>query len=272
MSLVINTNTAASIASTNLQRSNSMLQKSLNRLSSGTKITSPADDAGGLAVSMKMGSAIRRTGAVDSNVTDAISFLQTQDGSLSTATKVLDRISELKILNEDPTKSASDRANYQTEFKALQAQLTLLKAEKFNGVDLFIASGSSVNVVTTETGGGIVAISQSDLSGAVTDGATDIANTSNTLGDITITNVVNAIQSIATLRASNGAETSQLLFSKELLSVNKTNLEAANSRILDTDVAEESTQFARWSILTQSGTAMLSQANAVPQTALRLLQ
>lgn len=271
MSLVINTNTAASIAASNLQRSNEMLQKSLNRLSSGMKIISPSDDAGGLAVSMKMGSAIRRTGAVESNVTDAISLLQTQDGTLSTATKVLDRISELKILNQDPTKSTSDLANYQTEFAALQAQLTLLKAEKFNAVDLFIAGGSSISVITTETGSGTVTISQSDLEGALTDGATDIADNTNTLGDITVDNVVNAVQAIATLRASNGAESSQLLFSKEMLTTNKVNLEAAKSRILDTDVAEESTQFARYSILTQSGTAMLAQANAVPQTALRLL-
>ena len=116
MSLVINTNTAATAASVNLRSSNMLLQKSLSRLSSGIRITSPADDAGGLAVSMKMSAAIRRTDAVNNNVGNAVSFLQTQDGGLKTSGEILDRISEIRTLYSDVTKNANDKANYETEF------------------------------------------------------------------------------------------------------------------------------------------------------------
>ena len=103
MSVVINTNSAATVASNNLAASNSMLQKSLNRLSSGSKIVSPADDAGGLAVSMKLTAAAKRSAAANINIGNSISFLQTQDGALKVTGKVLDRISELKTLYADPT-------------------------------------------------------------------------------------------------------------------------------------------------------------------------
>src|SRR5258706_12992445 len=103
MSVVINTNYAATVASTNLAASNTMLQKSLNRLSSGSKIVNPSDDAGGLAVSMKLSAAARRQGAVESNIGNSISLLQTQDGALKIAGKVLERISELKTLYTDVT-------------------------------------------------------------------------------------------------------------------------------------------------------------------------
>src|SRR5690606_27807262 len=115
----------------------SSLQKSLNRLSSGSKIVSPADDAGGLAVSMKLSAAARRQGAVASNIGNAISLLQSQDGAMKVTAKVLERISELKVLYSDVTKSNSDKANYDAEFLALQAQLVSNASEKFNGVTMF---------------------------------------------------------------------------------------------------------------------------------------
>src|SRR4029453_16676783 len=116
MSVVINTNYAATVASNNLATSNAMLQRSLNRLSSGSKIVNPADDAGGLAVSLKLSAAARRQGAVADNIGNAVSLLQTQDGALKVTSKILERISELKILYSDVTKSASDLANYDAEF------------------------------------------------------------------------------------------------------------------------------------------------------------
>lgn len=277
MSLVINTNTSASVAASNLQESNSLLQRSLNRLSSGSKITRPSDDAGGLAVSMKIKSAIKRNGAVQNNIGNAISFLQSQDGALKTVGKILDRMSELKILRDDPTKSTSDKSNYQTEFNALQKQLGNLKAESFNGVSLFSStSGNTLSLGITEDGTKTISITKSPISastGGLSIGGTDLTNVSNSLGTsgISVANIRTAIENIATMRASNGAEASQLEFAAEMLSVNKTNLQAANSRITDTDIAEESTQFARYNILTQSGVAMLAQANSTPQIALQLL-
>ena len=270
MSVVINTNYAATVASNNLAASNSMLQRSLNRLSSGTKIVNPADDAGGLAVSMKLSAAAKRAGATNNNIGNSVSFLQTQDGVLKVAGKVLDRISELKTLYSDPTKNADDLANYDAEFTQLQSQLTSLTSEQFNGVNLFGSSGLSVPV--SENGSSTVAITGKNLGDATSGiGAlTDSGVTS--LSGLNLTDVTDAIQNVATMRANNGAEQSRLGFASEVLTVSKANLEAANSRIMDVDVAEESTQLARWNILVQSGTAMLAQANASSQVALRLIQ
>jgi flagellin len=277
MSVVINTNYSATVASNNLAMSNQSLQKSLNRLSSGSKIVSPADDAGGLAVSMKLSAAAKRSGAAAVNIGNSASFLQTQDGVLKVTGKVLERMSELKTLYNDPTKNSTDLANYDSEFTSLQAQLTSLTAEKFNGVTLFGSTGSAgLSVAVTEDG---------NTTSAVTLANRDLASTSTGIGalttssitslgssGLTLKSITDAIQNVATYRAENGAEQSRLSFASELLTVNKANLEAANSRITDVDVAEESTQLARWNTLVQAGTAMLSQANQSAQTALRLLQ
>jgi flagellin len=269
MSVVINTNYAATVASNNLAASNAMLQKSLNRLSSGSKIVSPADDAGGLAVSMKLSAAAVRQGAVANNIGNATSLLQTQDGALKVTGQVLQRISELKTLYGDVTKSASDKSNYDAEFTALAAQLTANATETFNGVSLFgAASLGSVSV--DESGATNVVLAASDLSSASTGVGTVSAAT--TLNALQVSDVTTAIQNVATMRATNGSEQSRLTFAAELVTTNKANLEAANSRIVDVDVAAESTQLARWNILVQAGTAMLAQANQSAQSALKLLQ
>jgi flagellin len=247
-----------------------MLQTSLNRLSSGSKIVNPADDAGGLAVSMKLGATAKRQGAVASNIGNAISFLQTQDGALKVAGKVLDRIGELKTLYGDPTKNANDLANYDAEFTALQTQLSALGNEAFNSVNLF--SSSSLTVGVTEDGSTSVTVAGRDITSTSAGVGTITASSVADLGDVALSDITDAIQNVATMRASNGAEQSRFGFAAELVTVNKANLEAANSRITDVDVAEESTQLARWNILVQSGTAMLSQANQSTQIALQLLQ
>jgi flagellin len=265
MALTINTNISASVAATNLNRNNSLLQKSLARLSSGSRITSPADDAGGLAVSMKLEAAIARTDATSTNVANAMSFLQTQDGALKSAGQVLNRISELKLLSTDVTKSASDIANYDAEFTALKAQLTSTAAGTFNGVALF--GGGTLTVGISEDGAQTLAITQSALATNVT-AVTGAAN----LAALTVAVANTAITNVATSRAQNGAESSRLGFAAEMLSTSRTNLEAANSRIVDTDVAAESTKLARNSILVQAGSSMLAQANASSQSVLRLLQ
>jgi flagellin len=274
MSVVINTNYSATIAANNLASSNTSLQKSLNRLSSGSKIVSPSDDAGGLAVSMKLSAAAKRQGAVQTNIGNATSFLQTQDGALKITAKVLDRMSELKTLYADPTKNSSDLANYDSEFTALQAQLTALTSEKFNGVSLFGSTSLTVNATEDGSTSSAVTIAARDLSSTSAGIGALTVNTITSLGStgLTLTSITSAIQNIATFRATNGAEQSRLGFASELLTTNKANLEAATSRITDVDVAEESTQLARWNTLVQAGTAMLSQANQSAQTALKLLQ
>jgi flagellin len=260
MSVVINTNAAATVAANNLTQSNSSLQKSLNRLSSGSKIVDPSDDAGGLAVAMKISAAAKRSGAAATNIANAISKLQTQDGALKTVGKILDRMSELKTLSLDSTKNTNDVANYATEYTALSTELQELAKQKFNGTDLF----GSATVYTSEDG---TTSSVAITTRATADwtGLTDISNDA-------ITDISAAIEAVATQRANNGAQQSRLTFAADMLTVNKTNLESAVSRIMDVDVAEESTQLARYNILVQSGTAMLSQANQSAQTALQLLQ
>ncbi len=260
MSVVINTNYAATVASDNLAASSANLQKSLNRLSSGSKIVNPSDDAGGLAVSMTLSAAANRSGATASNIGNAVSFLQTQDGVLKTVGKMLDRMSQLATLYSDSTKNSNDKINYQTEYGQLQTEISSLSSQKFNDIALM----STISVNTTEGGAGTVSLASVDLSTNVTSLAS--------LGTATIDDIKTAITDVAKARASNGAGQSVLGFASEVLAVNKTNLEAANSRITDVDVASESTQLARWNVLVQAGTAMLAQANQSAQSALKLLQ
>ena len=283
MSVVINTNSAATSAAYNLSNTNVNLQRSLNRLSSGSRINSSYDDAGGIAVSMKMSASIRRTDATLANVNNSIAFLQTQDGVIKTADKVLSRMSELATLAQDVTKSTNDLALYNTELDQLKGQLNLMVGEKFNGINLFSAGAdstaldadSTMTVVTSHDGAQNVGITQVDLnfiSTSVGSSDSDGMDISTFAGATTaLATIQVAIQDLATLRANNGAEQSRLTFAADMLAVNKTNLEAANSRILDVDVADESTKLARFNILQQAGTAMLAQANQASQSILRLI-
>jgi flagellin len=286
----INTNSAATAAAYNLGNINTSLQKSLQRLSSGSRINSSYDDAGGLAVSMKLSASIRRTEATQANVSNSLAFLETQDGVLKSADKVVSRMAELVQLATDVTKSTSDTALYKTEFQTLQSQLSSMLQEKFNGVSLFNSGGydntisttNTLSVVTSHDGSQTVAITQADL-GAVaynvgTGSGASLAGTSidTVFGSATgaaaaVSTITAAIQNLATLRASNGSEQSRLTFAADVLAINKTNLESANSRIIDVDVAEESSKLARFNILQQAGTAMLAQANQSTQSLLRLL-
>ena len=337
----INVNPAASGAGLNLGKANEALQKSLARLSSGRRIVTSSDDAGGLAVSMKMAAAQKRTEATAINLANIQSFLQTQDGAFSVADKVLSRMSELTTLARDVTKNSGDVENYDKEFQNLQNQLTSLGTEKFNGVSLFTPSsstGSAFTVPTSEDGsqsttvtqaamGGDPAVSMMisgfvQITGAPTpefvpfsssaysssstivyklDGGTramttveaTAANLIRTGADTSSTNAVAsatdgvldyansasfayisqmALQNVADMRAQNGAESSRVGFAQDLIKINAINLEAANSRIIDVDVAAESSQLARFQILQQAGTAMLAQANTSMQSLVKLLQ
>src|SRR6056300_221886 len=138
MSIAISTNTSALRAGTQLALNQSKLQKAFDRLSSGKKLTSPVDNPGGLAVSMKLSAAINRISGAQSNVQNAQSFLEVQDGMLDSVGKIVDRMSELKgLASQDPMKSAQDRASYNNEFKDLQVQLHDIATMEFNGVSLF---------------------------------------------------------------------------------------------------------------------------------------
>jgi flagellin len=329
----INVNPAASGAGLNLGKANDALQKSLSRLSSGRRIVNSSDDAGGLAVSMKMSAALKRTEATAINLRNIVSFLDTQDGAFKIADKVLSRMSELTTLARDVTKNSGDVENYDKEFQNLQSQLISLGSEKFNGVELFLdgsnqlasipasvaTSGNNILVPTSEDGGQNTNITQANFVqdpwvnmmingfsvGQDTGGNTIYIPIGSTVGysndpavdshlgfaisgtpvDVATTGVLTydnsddfvqvvqmALQQTADMRAQNGAEMSRVNFAQDLLNINAINLEAANSRIIDVDVAAESSQLARFQILQQAGTAMLAQANTSQQSLVRLLQ
>jgi flagellin len=272
MSVVINSNITASLAANNLAYSNQMLQESLTKLSSGSKIVSPADDPGGLAVSMKLSATANRDGDLENNVSDATSLLQTQDGALQVAGSILDRVSQLETLYQDPTKNSSDLANYDDEFTQLQSELTSLTSESFNGVSLF-STGTSLTVYTTEdlSSTSAISVSQQDLASTSTGIGAINASSVTSLSDLTLSDITSAIQNVASMRAVNGAEQSRLSFANTMLTTNQTNLQSAVSNISDVNVAQETTNLAKWNVLVQAGTAMLTQANQSAQNTLKLI-
>ena len=291
---VINTNIQAIAAARNLNASQEMLGRSLSRLSSGSKIVNPSDDAAGLAVSEKMDAQGRRVKAAINNVQNSISYVQTADGFMSGMTKILSRMSELAILAKDVTKNPTDIDLYSQEFHALQDQLRAtiggtsadiggsadigMPLGAYNGISLFGSAANGTGLVVTIgqavgqemtipssnlRDGDMLGIIGQDGSGLYTLDLTD----SGAIGAIT-----DAIQDVATERASLGASQSRLELAATTLQVEFENLSSAISRIRDVDVAEESTQFAKFNILVQSGTAMLAQANQTPKSVLSLLQ
>ncbi len=289
---VINTNIQAIAAARSLNASQEMLGRSLTRLSSGSKIVNPSDDAAGLAVSEKLDAQNRRVQAATTNVQNAVSYIQTADGFMSGMTKILSRMSELAILAKDVTKNSTDVALYGEEFKALQDQLratiggstseiggttdinTPLGA--FNGITLFGSNSAGLTVTIGQAVGQDMTIKESNLrSGAMASLVNQDSSGAYALGitSPTITSdITNTIQQVATERAKLGASQSRLELASTTLSVEYENLSSAISRIRDVDVASESTQLAKYNILVQSGTAMLAQANQSPQSVLKLLQ
>jgi len=266
--MVINTNLAAENAATLLMQSQANLNTSLQRLSSGSKITSPADDSAGLAVSMKLNAEMDRITAASNNVNNAISFSQTQDGYVQQVDSAFSRMSELSVLAQDVTKTTSDRSLYQQEFKALSSYVSTVSTKDFNGVSLF--NGATLNV-TTDSEANTFAMAGINLNSLSYTTATGDDITSVTGAVQALTAVKAAITQLASDRANIGSNEESLSYYGDQLSTLKNNLSAANSQITDVDVASESTNYAKENILVQTGTAMLAQANALPQSVLKLL-
>ena len=264
--MVINTNVGALSTMRTLSENTSKLNKALSRLASGSRIVSPGDDAGGLAVASKFDAQISRNRGVSNNLTSALSFSQTQDGFLQKVGKALDRMSELATLALDTTKSTSDITNYNTEFTDLKNYISDIGTKKFNGVTLF--DGTAL-AVTKDSDGGTWSLNSSSLNAI--DVTSVIASAFAVSSSTAVATLTTAIENVATHRAKIGANIQRIQFTQEQVSILNENLQASVSRIKDVDVANESTQFARYNILVQSGTAMLAQANMLPQHALRLI-
>lgn len=288
---VITSNIQALNGARTLNNSQDLLTRSLSRLSSGLKIVNPSDDPAGLAVSDKLDSQSLRVQAASTNVQNAISYTQTSDGFLGNMTDVLSRMGQLATLAQDPTKDPADIAQYQAEFTALQDQLRSTiggtTAEiggttdvssplgTFNGVQLFGPSngitvpigatpGQSITLGKTDLrDGAMLNVIQQDSSGNYTLKFTDAD---------TVSKITDATQDVVNERGSVGASQSRLQIASSTLQIENENISSAVSRIRDVDVAQESTQLARYNILVQSGTAMLAQADQQPQSVLKLLQ
>lgn len=272
--MVINTNISAQMGINKLNTAQSNLAKSMNKLSSGTKLVEPSDDAAGAAVSARLDATLKRIDAARNNVGNAISFIQTQDGYLSQVSKALARMSELAMMAQDVTKQPGDLALYDKEFQELGNYIKDVQIKGFNGVTLFSSTTMTVIIDADPPINSMFPMGGVDLSAT---GSTyqlavagNLTTTANALAALTA--VKAGLDQLASDRARIGAYQSRLNYTTEQLNVSKENLMAANSRIKDVDVAEESTNLARWNILSQVGTSMVAQANAVPETALKLLQ
>lgn len=264
--MVINSNIGATQAHRLLGESTTRLNKALTRLASGSKLVTPNDDAAGLAVALKFDAQISRNNAVQNNLTGSLSYSQTQDGFLQKVGKALDRMSELATLAADSTKSTQDKANYNTEFTELKNYISDIGTKDFNGVSLFDGTAQSV---TKDSDGNTWSLNASSLNAV--DVTSVIASAFTVTSSNAVSTIKSAIENVATHRAKVGANIQRLQFTQEQVGILNENLSASVSRIKDVDVAQESTQFARYNILVQSGTAMLAQANLVPQNSLRLL-
>ena len=277
MPVTINSNSAANFAALNLEKAQTNLQSSLAKLSSGKRIVQPYDDAAGEAVQLKMKSSIARYGQVKNNIQNAISYLQTQDGVYQTATDLVSRMAELATMAGDTSKSVNDKALYNTEFTLLQTQLGQLDEEQFNGVNLFnirhtVYTSEAINAATSS-----IVLASGNITGTAANPNIRVLMTAGnltsgaTVFSAAMSHITTDIQTLATARATNGAYQSVLNHAYNNASLGKMNMEAARGRIVDLDIAEESSNFARANILSQAASSMLAQANNSNSSVLQLL-
>ena len=271
MTLSINTNIAATRASKYLAANHQNLQKSLDRLSSGRRITTASDDAGGLAVSMKLEHSINGLKGTANGISNGISMLQVMDGVLASAADIMSRLGELKSMHSDVTKSTTDQESYDNEFKDLLSQLNTMRASTdFNGIVLFNSAGTK-QVNLDASGSSKLSIDDTNFMTQSAVGSIYSAGSLDHNG-VTAAKITSALGEIATLRAKNGGQVKRLEYALADANNQITNLTAANGRIMDVDIAEESAALARHQILVQASASMVAQANSANNVALQLLQ
>jgi len=263
MSLRVNTNIEAFNAHRNLESTQMSLSKSMQKLSSGLRINSAADDAAGLAISEKMRSQINGTDQAQRNAMDGISLVQTAEGAYNEMHSILQRVRELAVQAQNGTLSTADTGAIDQEVGQLTAELTRISGNtQFNG--LAVLNGSFTLQVGADAGGGnqigftLASISFSSLGSAASAGA--------------ISAIDQAITSVSNARSTLGAVQNRLEHAVSNLGVYQENISAAESRIRDVDIAAETVNFTKLQILSQSGTAMLAQANSAPNNVLSLLK
>jgi flagellin len=266
----IGTNAGAISASYYLTLNNEALQASIKRLASGSRLANASDDAAGVAVSAKMDARIRRLGAAAEGAANVISFAQTVDGFLKTIQDQLTRMSELAQRASNGAFGSNDLANYNTEFVRLRDQISAIASQaRFNGVTLFAAATISVSInaegntdtFALSTTGSLLSLGLENITiGSITDAISAVSSLNS------------AIQTLTTRRAEVNADVSKFNFHISNIRTEKVNVEAANGRIKDLNIAEESTALSKYNILVQASVSMLAQANASQSWVLKLLQ
>lgn len=276
MSITIKTNIPSLEVQKNLQRSSHALNASFNRLSSGLRIVTAADDAAGLAISESMMTQIRSFTIAERNAQDAVSMVQTAEGALAEVHSIMGRLRELAMQSANGSYTESDRGFLDTEYQALKAEISRIQqSARFNGKQLLATTASTIQF---QIGIDNTASDQLALSfGGV--GLTSIVSASNLISGSGASNALRALSAIdATLgivsneRAKYGATMNRLDITISSIQTMRLNLSAANSRIRDVDVATETSALARNQVLSQAGVSVLAQANQLPQLALNLLQ
>ena len=267
MPMVINTNNNSLNAQRNLAASQSTLATSMQRLSSGLRINSAKDDAAGLAISDRMNAQIKGISVAVRNANDGISLAQTAEGALSTVTDVLQRMRELAVQAQNGSNGTTDRANLDTEYQQLSAEITRIAAQtKFNGTAIVGASAGAQIFQIGANNGDTLTITTATVT-TVAGGLTTSALASTAVGALDT-----ALDTITTSRATYGAYINRFNFAISNLQITGENQTAARGRIMDADFAAETANLARSQILQQAGTAMVAQANQLPNQVLSLLR
>ena len=268
MSQTINTNISSLNAQRNLATSKESLATSLQRLSSGLRVNSSKDDAAGLAIADRMNAQIRGINVAIRNANDGISLAQTAEGALATISDVYQRMRELAIQAQNGSNGTGDRANLDTEFQQLSAEVTRIAAQtKFNGTAIIGSGGAGAQVFQVGPNNGDTLTVTTTAVTTVSGGLTTAAAASTAVDALDT-----AMGTITTQRATYGAAMSRMSFAISNLQITGENQSAARGRIMDADFAAETASLSRAQILQQAGSAMVAQANQLPNQVLALLR
>ena len=275
MAMYIQTNSASMEAQKNLLSNQNSLMKSFNKLSSGYRINSAADDAAGLAISEGMRSQIRSFSVAERNAGDGISMAQTAEGALGEVHGVLGRMRELAVQGSNGTLTSTDRGYLNDEFKSLQSEIKRIQdSSKFNEKQLIQTAAGSITfqVGLKNTASDQISITFGGVALATVQGTATLAGAGATASLTAIGTIDAAITKVSTARSKFGAAMNRLEVATSNIQTMRLNISAANSRIRDVDVAEETSKMSRNQVLTQAGVSILAQANQLPQMAAGLLR
>jgi flagellin len=268
MPQTINTNIYSLNAQRNLTTSQSSLATSMQRLSSGLRVNSARDDAAGLAIADRMNAQVRGINVAIRNANDGISLAQTAEGALATITDALQRMRELAVQSANGSNGASDRANLNAEYQELVAEVNRIATQtKFNGMAIVGGDAATQTFQVGANAGDTLDITTHDITGIIGGAITDSATASAAMSAIDT-----ALDVVSTDRALYGAAMSRFSYAISNLQITGENQATARGRIMDADFAAETANLSRAQILQEAGTAMVAQANQLPQQVLALLR